>query len=84
MSDANSIINGYTLFSVLGTGSQGTVYRATKNDQIFAVKVVLKRILNKVIPNTKQSLQNLLDTEIKIMKIIKSDYVVSLIDEFQT
>lgn len=80
----NSIVNGYTILGQLGKGSQAKVYKAAKYGKTYAIKVFLKSNLDCPVRNTKKSLRNLLDSEIKVMKLIESDYVIKLIEVFET
>ena len=68
-------LNGYTNFERIGTGAYGNVYKAlnTKNSNYVAVKEI----------DTRRCPKNKIENEIKIMKKIKSENSVSVIEEIE-
>lgn len=61
----------YQVFKALGKGGFAHVYLAKKDDQLFAIKA-FNKLYVKGCSNGKESLEN----EIKIMRKLKSDYIV--------
>ncbi|KRW99265.1 Protein kinase-like domain [Pseudocohnilembus persalinus] len=71
------IVNGYQFLSVLGKGSFGEVYKASKQNSIYAIKLIEKELVK------RKKLEQYVDNEIKIMKELNSQYIVKLHDTFQ-
>jgi serine/threonine protein kinase len=71
----------FNLKDVLGTGSFGEVYKGKdiKTNKIFAIKMINKKIIDSD-EYLRQSLMN----EIKVMKKLKSKYIVELVDILET
>ncbi|KAL4455276.1 hypothetical protein ABPG73_021060 [Tetrahymena malaccensis] len=71
----------FQLSSVLGQGSFGKVFKGknTENGQLVAIKMIEKKQIQ-----NDEYLMNGLFSEIQIMKKLKSEYVVDLIDVLET
>lgn len=71
----------FQLSSVLGQGSFGKVFKGknTENGQMVAIKMIEKKQIQ-----NDEYLMNGLFSEIQIMKKLKSEYVVDLIDVLET
>ena len=71
----------YQLGNVLGEGSFGKVYKAVnvKTNREVAVKQMSKKLID-----TEPYLVNALKVEINVMKSLKGDHVVRLLDEIET
>lgn len=71
--------NGYTFFEVIGRGAFGTVYKAQKYDQVFAIKEInLDLLENK---ESKQSQEYL--SEARVLKSMAHNNIVKFHEFFQ-
>ena len=71
------IINGYVFLDVIGKGSFGEVYKAEKENHIFAIKTIDKEIVK------KKKLAKYVKNEISIQKQLDSQHIVKLFEHFE-
>lgn len=75
-------IKNYTFIRVIGEGAWATVYEAV-NDQGDLNTVAVKVIAQKLMRETPK-LEELVKTEIKVLKSCKHDNVIRFVDSFRT
>lgn len=73
------VINGYKLIKFLGQGGFGSVYRATKGDDDFAIKIFREAY---VLTEFQKSDDNRITREIKVMQSINHPTLVDYKDHF--
>ena len=74
MSELNDIWKKYQKIDIIGSGTFGNVYRAIYNNEDFAIKEIGKINLDK----------NKFLSEIEVMKKMKCDNCVKLIESIET
>lgn len=75
-------IKDYTFIRIVGEGAWATVYEAvpTKGDlDTVAVKVIAQKLMRDT-----PKLEELVKTEVKVLKGCKNDNVISFVDTFKT
>lgn len=77
----NQTINGYTFTEFIGAGGFGSVYKAIKDGNIYAIKVFREEY---VLQQYKQSGQNnRIQREIDIMKTVTHPFLIKYVDDFK-
>jgi serine/threonine-protein kinase len=77
----NQTINGYTFTNFIGAGGFGSVYKAIKEGNTFAIKVFRE---DYILQEYKQSGENnRIQREIDIMKTVNHPFLVKYIDDFK-
>lgn len=72
-------INEYSFLEVVGSGSFETVYKAQKDDNVFAAKVFAKSFILSEYINDRNRITN----EINVLKIVDSKNLVKYYDDFE-
>jgi 5'-AMP-activated protein kinase catalytic alpha subunit len=70
-------VQGYTLHEILGKGSFGQVFKATKSGKVFAIKMIDKPLIR------KKNLQKYVNNEVKVMRELKNPNTVRLYEAFE-
>ncbi|KAL4438424.1 hypothetical protein ABPG74_009463 [Tetrahymena malaccensis] len=70
-------VQGYTLHEILGKGSFGQVFKATKNNKVYAIKMIDKPLIR------KKNLQKYVNNEVKVMRELKNQNTVRLYEAFE-
>lgn len=70
-------IQGYALHEILGKGSFGQVFRATKDGKTVAIKMIDKALIR------KKKLQRYVNNEVKVMRELKNPNTVRLFEAFE-
>lgn len=77
----NQTLNGYTFTEFIGAGGFGSVYKATKDGSLYAIKVFRE---DYILQEYKQSGQNnRIQREIDIMKTVNHPYLIKYVDDFK-
>jgi serine/threonine-protein kinase len=76
----NQTINGYTFKEFIGSGGFGSVYKAEKDGQIFAIKVFREEY---VLQEYRSNGDNRIHREIEIMKSVNHPFLIKYIDDFK-
>lgn len=77
----NQTINGYTFTEFIGAGGFGSVYKANKDVNTYAIKVFREEY---ILQEYKQSGQNnRIQREIDIMKTVSHPFLVKYVDDFK-
>ncbi|MCZ2130361.1 MAG: serine/threonine protein kinase [Bacteroidia bacterium] len=77
----NQTLNGYTFTEFIGAGGFGSVYKATKDGNLYAIKVFRE---DYILQEYKQSGQsNRIQREIDIMKTVNHPYLIKYVDDFK-
>lgn len=77
----NQEINGYKFTDFIGSGSFGSVYRAEKDDAVYAIKVFREEYVLKEYQEKGEN--NRIQREINIMKSVNHPFLVKYIDDFK-
>lgn len=77
----NSTLNGYTFLSFIGSGGFGSVYKASKDDSFYAIKVFREEYILQEYLNHGEN--NRIQREIDIMKSVNHPYLIKYIDDFK-
>jgi len=77
----NSTINNYTFTEFIGSGGFGSVYKATKNGIIYAIKVLREDYILQEYREHGEN--NRIQREIDIMKSVSHPFLVKYIDDFK-
>lgn len=82
MAIINQTINGYTFTDFIGAGGFGSVYKATKEGETFAIKVFREEY---VLQEYKSNgTNNRIQREIDIMKTVNHPYLIKYVDDFKS
>jgi eukaryotic-like serine/threonine-protein kinase len=82
MAIINQTINGYTFIDFIGAGGFGSVYKATKEGETFAIKVFREEY---VLQEYKSNgANNRIQREIDIMKTVNHPYLIKYVDDFKS
>jgi eukaryotic-like serine/threonine-protein kinase len=77
----NKTINGYTFIEFIGSGSFGSVYKAEKNGETYAIKAFRESyILQEYQVNGGN---NRIQREVDIMKSVEHTFLIKYIDDFK-
>lgn len=77
----NQTLNGYTFTEFIGAGGFGSVYKAAKAGNTYAIKVFREEY---ILQEYKQSGQNnRIQREIDIMKTVSHPFLVKYVDDFK-
>ena len=77
----NQTINGYTFSEFIGSGGFGSVYKATKDGTVYAIKVFRE---DYILQEYKQRGENnRIQREIDIMKTVNHPFLVKYVDDFK-
>lgn len=82
MAIINHTINGYTFTDFIGAGGFGSVYKATKGDNTFAIKVFREEYVLQEYKNNGKN--NRIQREIDIMKTVNHPCLIRYVDDFQS
>ena len=74
-------INGYRVTSFIDSGGFGSVYKATKNNVDFAIKIFREDYVLKEFRNNGEN--NRINREIAIMKSVNHKNLIKYIDDFK-
>ena len=77
----NQSINGYHFLEFIGSGGFGSVYKAVKDGEFFAIKVFREEYILQEYRN--KGADNRIKREIDIMKSIDNGYLVRYVDDFK-
>lgn len=77
----NQTLNGYTLTEFIGAGGFGSVYKATKAGNTYAIKVFREEYILQEYKQSGQS--NRIQREIDIMKTVSHPFLVKYVDDFK-
>jgi eukaryotic-like serine/threonine-protein kinase len=82
MAIINQTINGYTFTDFIGAGGFGSVYKATKEGETFAIKVFREEYVLQEYKNNGTN--NRIQREIDIMKTVNHPYLIKYVDDFKS
>lgn len=77
----NQTINGYTFTDFIGSGGFGSVYKANKDGEVFAIKVFREDYI--LAEYMKSGENNRIQREIDIMKTVNHPFLIKYIDDFR-
>jgi len=77
----NQTINGYTFTDFIGAGGFGSVYKANKDGNVFAIKVFREEYILEEYRHSGAN--NRIQREIDIMKTVNHPFLVKYIDDFR-
>lgn len=77
----NQTLNGYTITEFIGAGGFGSVYKASKNGDTFAIKVFREDYLLAEYKNGSKN--NRIQQEIDIMKTVNHPFLIKYVDDFK-
>ncbi|HET9057376.1 MAG TPA: serine/threonine-protein kinase [Chitinophagaceae bacterium] len=77
----NQTLNGYTFTEFIGAGGFGSVYKAVKDNNTYAIKVFRE---DYILQEYKQSGENnRIQREIDIMKTVSHPFLIKYVDDFK-
>lgn len=77
----NQTINGYTFTDFIGAGGFGSVYKATKGGNTYAIKVFREEYILQEYRHSGAN--NRIQREIDIMKTVNHPFLVKYVDDFK-
>ncbi len=77
----NQTINGYSFTDFIGSGGFGSVYKATKNGNTYAIKVFREDYILQEYKHSGEN--NRIQREIDIMKTVNHPCLVKYVDDFK-
>lgn len=77
----NQELNGYTFLEFIGSGSFGSVYKAVKDRNTYAIKVFREDYILQ--EYRKHGADNRIQREIDIMKSVNSPFLIKYVDDFK-
>lgn len=77
----NQILNGYRFLDFIGAGSFGSVYKAEKNGQTYAIKVFREDYVLQEYREKGEN--NRIHREIEIMKSVNHPHLIKYVDDFK-
>ncbi len=77
----NQTINGYTFTDFIGAGGFGSVYKATKEGNTYAIKVFREEYILQEYKHSGEN--NRIQREIDIMKTVNHPFLVKYVDDFK-
>ncbi len=77
----NQTINGYTFTEFIGAGGFGSVYKATKGGNTYAIKVFREDYILQEYKHSGEN--NRIQREIDIMKTVNHPFLVKYVDDFK-
>ena len=77
----NQTINGYSFTDFIGSGGFGSVYKATKDGNTYAIKVFREDYILQEYKHSGEN--NRIQREIDIMKTVNHPFLVKYVDDFK-
>src|ERR1700677_2438752 len=77
----NQVLNGYRFLDFIGAGSFGSVYKAEKNGQTYAIKVFREDYVLQEYREKGEN--NRIHREIEIMKSVNHPHLIKYVDDFK-
>ena len=81
MSVLGTIIHGYSFIEFLDSGNFGSVYKATKDGETYAIKIFREDYV--LTQYREHGENNRIKREIEIMKSVNHQYLIKYIDDFK-